>query len=510
MYRHLLILPDGTELFSGNEQTDGLVSVKLTSAVNSGEELTLGSTCSAAMEATVLLSNHSTQLNGGDRVQVFGVDDARQRKLLGVFYLDKPTRPTRDLLQLSAQDSVSKLDKDLTGWLRALNAWPYPTLEFARMVCAACGTELVNETLPNGDYYIPSFSADFVTGRHLIQWLGQLTGRFCRATPEGKLEFAWYTPNETIAITPEDGEGSRFYYEGQLSFADYQVMPIQKIQIRQSDQDVGTVWPDETGEKNTYILENNPLLAAQDSESLLGVAQTLFEQLREFTYTPCDVQIPAAPQIQAGDRITITDGEGRTLSTCVMVKTSDGQRDTLTSTGSPMRECSYVVNNMGFQAHSGKIMNLRADVDGLRAENKDTRGRLASIDLSLEGITGTVQRQDATLEGVVGSVSTLQQTAEGLSLEVTDFRENGIAKVKTSMGYTFDDRGLQIRRSDADMENLLDHTGMYVTRYGENLLQANNQGVKARDVTVENYLIVGDHTRFEDYAMGRTACYYIG
>ena len=29
-------------------------------------------------------------------------------------------------------------------------------------------------------------------------------------------------------------------------------------------------------------------------------------------------------------------------------------------------------------------------------------------------------------------------------------------------------------------------------------------------VTVENYLIVGKHTRFEDYMSGRTACYYIG
>lgn len=510
MYKHLLILPDGAELFSGEEQTDALQTVKLTYAVNNGEELTLGSVCSAAMEATVLLAEDSTQLEAGIPIQVYAVDDARQRTLLGVFYLEKPARPARNLLELTAQDSVSLLDKDLTQWLMELEAWPYTALEFADMVCNACGVELLNESLPNGDFYIQAFSADFVTGRHLMQWLGQIFGRFCRATAEGKLEFAWYAPNKTTALTPNETENSLFYYEGRLSAADYQVQPIQKIQIRQSSQDVGTVWPDETGAKNTYIIENNPLLTAQDSETLLPVAQTLYEQLREFTYTPCQVEIPAAPGIQAGDILTLTDPKGRTVSACVMRKTSDGQRDTLESTGSRTRDSSYAVNNLGFQPHSGKLLNLRADVDGLKAENRDTQGRLASIDLNLEGITGTVQRQDTALQGMAGTVSTLTQQANSLSLELTEIREKGTDKVKTSVGYTFDDKGLRIHRSDADIENLLDHTGMYVTRYGQNLLQANNQGVKARDVSVENYLIVGAHTRFEDYTGGRTACYYIG
>ena len=43
MYRHLLILPDGRELFSGAEQENVLQSVMLTEAVNIAEELTLGS-----------------------------------------------------------------------------------------------------------------------------------------------------------------------------------------------------------------------------------------------------------------------------------------------------------------------------------------------------------------------------------------------------------------------------------------------------------------------------------
>ena len=59
------------------------------------------------------------------------------------------------------------------------------------------------------------------------------------------------------------------------------------------------------------------------------------------------------------------------------------------------------------------------------------------------------------------------------------------------------------------MENLLDNTGMYVRRSGEVILQANAAGVQATDVVVRNYLVVGTHARFEDYPVGRTACFYL-
>ena len=91
--------------------------------------------------------------------------------------------------------------------------------------------------------------------------------------------------------------------------------------------------------------------------------------------------------------------------------------------------------------------------------------------------------------------------------------EDGVDKVVTSMGYTFDDTGLHIQKEGEEMDNTLDHTGMYVRRGDEVMLQANASGVQATDVTVRNYLIVGSHARFEDYTDGtddkRTACFWI-
>ena len=90
----------------------------------------------------------------------------------------------------------------------------------------------------------------------------------------------------------------------------------------------------------------------------------------------------------------------------------------------------------------------------------------------------------------------------------------GIDNITTSTGYTFDQDGLKIHKAGEEIENKLDNTGMYVTRNGEEILGANNTGVKALNLTSRQFLIVGDNSRFENYNNGtdskRTACFYIG
>ena len=507
MYKHILRLPDGQEIYSGPDRKPALQSVRVTQSVNSGQELTLGSACAAMLEAEVLGWFSCTP---EDALQLYRVEADESRYLIGIFYPEKPTRSTAHTMSLTAFDAVSRLDKDLTTWLMELDQWPYTAGEFAAMVCSQCGLELVDTELPNDDFYIQPFSGDRVTGRHLMQWLGQLTGRFCRATPDGKLEFAWYKPNEAVSITPDGRDGSIYYYQNSLKYEDYQVAPIEMVQLRQTTEDIGTLWPDSTGQKNTYIIENNPRLAAENSQTLVGVAQTLYESLKDVAYTPCSVTIPATPEIFAGDMLTITDSTGTMLTVYVMEKKSDGLQDELQCTGSATRNSSYAVNNTSYQAHSGKLLNLRADVDGLKAENRDTTGRVAQLELDLDGIRSRVEHQETVEQTTTQTLSNLTQTAQNLTIQLETVQTNGVDKVKTAQGYTFDDTGLHISRSDSDMENLLDHSGMCVRRNGQVVLQADNRGVEAVDVTVRNYLIIGENSRFEDYEMGRTACFYRG
>lgn len=572
MMRSLLVLGDGTELYSGPNAVNAIQSVKITEMVNNGQELVLGSTCASMLEARIVTPGGNLTIAAGSEITVYKVDTEGQRHMVGLFTTEKPTHPSANSLNIVAYDRVTWLDKDLSMWLYNLNGWPYSLFDFAGMVCQECGLELKNEELPNGSYMIHAFSGEGITGRQLMQWVGQVAGRFCRATSDGKIEFAWYAPVESCTIgankaagivsynstgnlsfhseeitAEEDGEGNVtissdlisvaddgmggvqiiisepvetiLYYQGGLSFEDYAVAPVEKVQLQQNAEDVGTVYPADIAEAvNTYTITGNYLLTASTADDLVAVAQTLYEQLKNVSYTPCKVSIPAQLNICAGDIVQITDRNGKTITAYVMKKTQNGQKDTLECTGSTNRGSSTAVNNQKYEALVGKVLNLRMDVEGIKAENADTAGNLAAINLSLEGISSTVQTQESTVDGLRTNLTKLEQTSAGISAKVEGIQNNGVDKVSTEFGLTINESAVTIHRSGSEMTNRLNERGMYVIRdegsSGEAImLKADADGVIATDVSVRNYLIVGSHARFEDYNNGtdaeRTACFWV-
>ena len=70
MLKNLMVLPDGTELFSGAGTVNAIQSVSLTQRVNSGTELTLGSTCTAMLEATLFTPDGGLELARGAEVML--------------------------------------------------------------------------------------------------------------------------------------------------------------------------------------------------------------------------------------------------------------------------------------------------------------------------------------------------------------------------------------------------------------------------------------------------------
>lgn len=569
MLKTIIVLPDGTELSSGAGTVNAIQSVTLTECVNDAQELTLGSTCANMLEAKLIAPEGGLSICAGDELTVYKVDDNGIRHKVGLFTTEQPTRPSANTMTITAYDRVSWLDKDLGQWLFELDAWPYSLYIFAQMVCEACGLTLLNEDLPNGDYQIQAFSGEGITGRQLMQWVGQVAGRFCRATVDGEIEFAWYVPVENFQIGPQyrdiynvtleadgegnisisgdgitvtdDGEGNIaidseylsladdgagniaivaipsgkqcYYYQNSLSYEDYQVSKIEKVQISLTKDDIGGVYPDTEESSNTYVISGNYLLTTQTAQPLEPVAQVIYEHLQDVTYTPCRVTIPATMEIHAGDIVTVTDKNGKTFSTYVMTKKQTGQKDTLECTGSFRRDSSTATNEVSYKALTGRVMELRADVEGLRAENRDTAGNLASLELDIAGVRTEVAKQETDVESIKQQISTVEQTATEIKISIQSLENDGVSKVKTQMGYTLDDEGLRIAKEGQEMENLLDNTGMYVHRSGEVVLQANNAGVVATDVTVRNYLVVGSHARFEDYTNGtdsaRTACFWM-
>ena len=145
---------------------------------------------------------------------------------------------------------------------------------------------------------------------------------------------------------------------------------------------------------------------------------------------------------------------------------------------------------------------------GNNLQIKDNNGNdlLTVIDGKIETSVGEA------VDGMQTALTEIRQTANAVSIHVSEFTdENGdliVDHVTTSTGYTFNADGLRIAKSGEEIENLITNNGMYVNRGNDNLLTVNNLGVNALNITTRQYLVVGDHARFEQYD-NRTACFYI-
>lgn len=341
MLRNIIVLPDGTELTYGAGSGNVINSTKTTECVNIGDDLNPGSAFANILEVTLRTPDGNLSLTAGDEVTLYKVDDGGSRSQVGVYTLEKPTRPKANTMKLTGYDHVAKLDKDLTEWLKALDGWPYTVAAFAGMVCQECGLTFVESEVPNSNFPIQQFSKTGVTGRQIMRWLGEICCRFVRATAAGNIEFGWYTHAQK-AITPS---GDPYIFAGGLSYETYQVAKVDAVQLRLADSTEGALWPAVEEGANSYIISGNAILLSRVTDELLPYLDVIKTELSAMTYTPCKVSIPANLDINAGSIVDITDKNGKTVTTYVMTKTTSGHRDTLESTGSPRRDSPGSMNN---------------------------------------------------------------------------------------------------------------------------------------------------------------------
>lgn len=124
-------------------------------------------------------------------------------------------------------------------------------------------------------------------------------------------------------------------------------------------------------------------------------------------------------------------------------------------------------------------------------------------------------RITSTVSNYEDSLTKIQQTANDISIRVEALENNEeVTSVTTTTGYTFNADGLTIHKSGDEITNLLDNTGMYVSRGDDNILIANNIGVEAINLTANQYLVIGMNSRFENYSSDtdrkRTGCFFVG
>ena len=411
MYYSVLRLPNGTEL-KGGEAGSTLKALTLHTAVNAGQEFTIGSAFSDYIEAEIWADpGGSLQITAGDALTYYRQDDAGNRTKVGVFYAEKPTRTKRNSYKVTAYDTMSKLDADVSGWLRANQAqFPKTIWQLVQLACQRAGVALASSSLPiNGSYSVQAFYADDLTCRQIISWAAEAAGCYAHMNADGKLQFLTYTDKRsTVKITPDGASNSTAYYADSLSYEDYTAKAIEKVQIRQSDSDVGVIYPDSTTATNTYAVQGNLLLTTGTEANLKTVAQNLYNVLKNVTYTPCKVSVPSSSGLACGQIVHVKDARGREFDTYLMSATISSGKASFESVGSASRESSSAVNSQSYKNLTGKMLEIKTSVDGLEVKASDLTGKYTDLKATVDGLSSEVKKDTKITGGgnlILGSES---------------------------------------------------------------------------------------------------------
>lgn len=447
MIKNILVLDDGTEIAAGTVGQNAIRSLTCTETVSKTTDLCPGAACSNKLEITIWVEpGTDLPITSGTRLTHYR-ETSGHRTLAGTYWAVKPTSQTRNTYKVYAYDAVSRLDSVQSTWLRSIqDQFPMTLWKFAGLVAQRCGVTIANNSLPrNGTYLVQAFYADNLTGRQLLAWVAEASCTFLRATSDGKIEFAWYTNYST-----SQSIGPTVYIRDGLSHDKFQTAPVVKVQIRQSDDDVGVLYPSDESGSNALIIQGNLLLTSATAEALKPVAQAIFETMQGVTYTPLKVTVPADFPLPApGNIVSVTDARGNVLSSYIMNRTISGQQVTLESTGNATRDGTAAVNEQSYKNLSGKMLEIKTSVDGLEVKASDLTGKYTDLKATVDGLSAEVKKDTKITGGgnlILGSESFKNATYVGIDSSVV-YGDDGSATItnaNTCRGFKFNTVGAHI------------------------------------------------------------------
>lgn len=285
-------------------------------------------------------------------------------------------------------------------------------------------------------------------------------------------------------------------------------------------------------------IRNNPFLELRTD--LVDLLDTAIATVGGTTITQFDCDWGGNYLLEIGDKLALTTEDGGTVESYLLSDTvkyagtlnesseweyTDEQPETYanpTNIGDRINQTFAKVDKVN------KEISLQASSI---EENKENIGRLqisttqinASVSSVEQQIVATDTKVDNGLTQTNDKVNSLSQEIETLTNEVnlkvssedvtilvSSSLEQGIDKITTTTKkYTFDDNGLDISSSDSEISTVITEDGMNIKKNNQDVLTANNKGVKAQDLHATTYLIIGENSRLEDWE-NRTACFWIG
>lgn len=167
-----------------------------------------------------------------------------------------------------------------------------------------------------------------------------------------------------------------------------------------------------------------------------------------------------------------------------------------------------------------KVDKANKEITLVANETKTNSSELATLIINTSSINASVSSLETkvnnSIDGINDTVTELSRkvnatmTDEEIEFLISSKMSEGVNSVETSTGFTFNEDGLKVTKSDSSISTTITEDGMTVKKGSSEVLTANNEGVKAIDLHAITYLVIGKNSRFEDYGSDRTGCFWIG
>ena len=275
----------------------------------------------------------------------------------------------------------------------------------------------------------------------------------------------------------------------------------------------------------TQYIRDNPFWNLRDD--IADLLHDAFVNMNGLTITQFEGEWMGNLAVEIGDRIALIDREGVNSGSLYLLNdviTYDGalrQKTEWNYSGSDIEtENNPISLGEILKQTTARVDKASQTIELSASKIEENSESISSLLLNTESITASVQQIEENTEAnrseleneiaVLSSKVDATITSENVKIEIQKELANGVSQVTTNTGFTFNDEGLTVDKTNSEMKTTITENGMTVYKNDEAVLTANNTGVDAANLRATTYLIIGTNSRFEDYDGNRTGCFWIG
>lgn len=316
----------------------------------------------------------------------------------GTYYI-KDISKSGNKATLTAYDCISLLDEVADAWVSTLS-YPITLTRMINSMGNKVGLSISSiASLNRASYTVyNNFMTSNITYRQILQYIAEIlnVNFIADLSQTNNITYKAYT-STTVVI-----DNSKYI---KLTMSDYEIEPIDKVQIQSTFDDIGYVAGTGT---NAYIVTENPLFFTSEKQSTITtIASQLLGELKTIKYTPMKSSTYKDFGINCGDIITVN---GKTCY--VMKKSIKSSGCEFECVGNKRRDTQKTEVNSAITALNNKTNELVRTVDETKSTLTEVRGSMKT----LTDEQGEIKEQIAT---ITTDVSEVKQTAQGLTSKVS-------------------------------------------------------------------------------------------